>query len=130
MLSLRTSDVVHVHTTQYSLLKLAARLLKPALTLIEKPLLSHKVTHAGELRKRADAAGRVTVLTTISYFLVYEKLGDRFTYRGRSIADIVRNKSSTQLRVDCSVWMLRSPKNISFEAAPLTHSSTVHLRSA
>ena len=132
MLSCEQLDVVHVLTPPNIHFETGCQVIEAGVdALIEKPLC-HKVTHCQELRKRADAAGRVIgVNHNFLYFPVYEKLvADLRSGRLGQIdqIDIVWNKELGQLRGGpFGAWMLQSPKNILFEVAPHSFVHLVHL---
>lgn len=132
MLSCEHLDVVHVLTPPNIHFETGCQVIEAGVdALIEKPLC-HKVMHCQELRKRADAAGRVIgVNHNFLYFPVYEKLvTDLRSGRLGQIdqVDIVWNKELGQLRGGpFGAWMLQSPKNILFEVAPHSFVHLVHL---
>jgi nucleoside-diphosphate-sugar epimerase/predicted dehydrogenase len=132
MLAKEQLDVVHVLTPPQVHFPTSRQILEAGVdTLIEKPLC-HMVSQCQELRRLADAQGRVIgVSHNFLYFPVYEKLvADLQSGRLGQIdqVDIVWNKELGQLKGGpYGAWMLQTPKNILFEVAPHSFVHLVHL---
>jgi len=132
MLAQEQLDVVHILTPPHIHFGTACQVIEAGVdALIEKPLC-HTVEYCQELRKRAEAAGRVIgVSHNFLYFPIYERLvaDIRSGRLGRvDQVDIVWNKELGQLKGGpFGTWMLQSPKNILFEVAPHSFAHLTHL---
>ncbi len=132
MLAKEKLDVVHVLTPPPIHFQTSSQVLATGVdALIEKPLC-HQVSQCQELRRQAEAAGRVIgVSHNFLYFPVYEQLvTDLRSGRLGQIdqVDIVWNKHLGQLQGGpFGAWMLQTPKNILFEVCPHSFAHLVHL---
>ncbi|MBF2076173.1 MAG: NAD-dependent epimerase/dehydratase family protein [Synechococcales cyanobacterium C42_A2020_086] len=132
MLAQEQLDVVHILTPPHIHFKTGSQVLAAGVdAFIEKPLC-HRVVDCQELRRQADANGRIIgVSHNFLYFPVYEKLvaDVRSGRLGRiDQIDIVWNKELGQLKGGpYGAWMLQTPKNILFEVAPHSFVHLMHL---